>query len=303
MKPEKPSHADSILDPKALRRLSNLELVARRIVEGTLSGQHHSPIRGFSTDFLQHRPYVIGDDVRHLDWKVFGKTDRHFVRQFEDDTHLRATLVLDASGSMAYQSDGVSKLHYAIRLAAGLAFLLTAQQDSIGLEVFDTQSRLRLPAKNGHRQLQQILTELSNTEARGETSLSRTLDQILPRLPRRGMLILLTDGFDEPESMIDALGQLGQRDQEVLLFQVLDRQELEFQFNQWGKFQDLEEVEEEILVDPAQVRNEYLERMQNLLSSIRTACTDNQIDYTEVITDRPYDDVLAEYLSRRRAGA
>lgn len=297
------SRSESLLDPRALRRLSSLELVARRIVEGTMSGHHHSPVRGFSTDFLQHRPYVQGDDVRNLDWKVFGKTDRHFVRQFEDDTQLRATLILDASGSMDYGSTEITKLHYAVRLAAALAFVLVAQHDAIGLEVFDTRPRLRVPPSAGHRHLQAVLAELGAVRAGGETSLAASLEEIIRRAPRRGLLLLITDGLDEPDSLAASLRQLGQREQEVILFQVSDRQEIEFRFHHWTRFEDLEQPGEEILVDPAQLRAEYLERRERLDAALAQASEDARIELVRVVTDRPYDAALAEYLRRRRSGA
>ncbi len=291
---------ESLLDPRALRRIASLELVARQVVEGTLSGLHRSPAHGFSVEFLQHRPYVKGDDLRHLDWKVLGKTDRFFVRQYEEETNLRATLVLDASGSMAYASQEVSKLDYAVRLAAALAYLLLMkQQDAVGLLSFDRAARAFLPPRSGSRQLQLLCEELQAVRAGGESDPAKVFHDLVPRLPRRGLLIVLTDAFAEPEPLLRALTRFHNARHEVILFQILDRQEVEFEFKSWTRFDCLELEDRKILVDPAQIREEYRRRFRSFEEELEEGCHRHRIEFVPLITDRPYDEALATFLALR----
>ena len=289
-----------LLDPRALARISNLEIVARKVVEGTISGLHRSPLYGFSTDFLQHRPYAAGDDLRYLDWKIFGRTDRHYVRQFEEETNLRATIFVDASGSMDFSSDGVSKLHYAVRVAAALAYLLAGQQDEVGLVVFDDRVREYIAPRAGRRQLQRLLSELGQIQAGGDTSVATVMRDGAPGLSRRGFLIFVTDAFAEPEDVVNALGRLHSTHNEVILMQVLDRAEVDFRFPNWTRFESLESDEEAILVDPAQLRATYLERFRTFCAAIDDGCRRHGIDVVRMVTDQPYDEALAGYLSIRR---
>ena len=290
---------ESLLDPRALRRISNLELVARRVVEGAYSGLHHSPFHGFSTDFLQHRSYVAGDDLRHLDWKLFGKTDRHYVREYEDDTNLRATIVLDASGSMDYASEEISKLHYAVRLAAAFAYLLVAQHDAVGLVVCDRAIRKRLPPRTGHRHLKHVLDELAAVQAGGETALGSVFHDLVPRLQRHGLVIILSDAFDEVSRLLGALAQFREAGHEVVLLEILDPREVDFSFTHWTRFECLEQSDERIVVDPAQVRQTYLERFEKFQEELRRGCHDQKVELVSLMTDVPYDQALASYLARR----
>ncbi len=292
--------SEPLLDPRALSRISDLEWIAKIVVEGTISGSHRSPRQGFSTDFLQHRPYVPGDDLRRLDWRVFGKTDRHYLRQFEDDTNVAATILVDASGSMAYGS-GVSKMHYAVRLAASLAFLFHRQHDAVGLLVFDSESRTYLPARTGRVQLKRVFESLASVESGGETALGSVLRDLSPRLRRRGLLILLTDAFDEAEPLLlQGLTPFRQAGYEVTLFQLLDRDEVEFPFNRWTRFEGLEDARRGMLVDPAQFRRSYLARFAAFRKTLQEGCRDLRIDFVSTTTDQPYDEALAAYLHRRR---
>jgi uncharacterized protein (DUF58 family) len=289
-----------LLDPRALARIANLEVVARKVVEGTISGLHRSPLHGFSTDFLQHRPYAAGDDLRYLDWKIFGRTDRHYVRQFEEETNLRATIFIDASGSMEYAGEGVSKIHYAVRVAAALAYLLVSQQDEVGLVVFDDAVRKRIAPRAGRRQLQLLFSELGKVRAGGETSIASVIRDVAPGLSRRGLLVFLSDGFDEPGELVNSLARLHSAQNEVILIQVLDRAEVDFRFPGWTRFENLETEDESILVDPAQLRTTYLERFRTFTAAIDDGCRRHGIVVVRMVNDTPYDEALAGYLSMRR---
>ncbi len=288
-----------LLDPEVLQRISRLDLVARQVVEGTLSGLHRSPFHGFSVEFLQHRPYVRGDDLRHLDWKVLARTDRHFVRQYEDETNLRATILLDASGSMAYASRSVSKLDYSVRLAAALAYLLIEQQDSVGLLAFDREPRKLLPARSGRRQLRLLLDELERVSPGGETSLAGVLHALVPRIPRRGLILVLTDALDDVTELLNALAHVRSAHHEVILLHVLDRREVDFDFDRWTSFESLETLGRRILVDPAQVRRTYRERFERFREELRQGCSRHHVDLASIVTDRPYDEALASFLTSR----
>ena len=288
-----------LLDPEAMQRIARLDLLARQVVEGTLAGLHRSIFHGFSIEFLQHRPYVRGDDLKYLDWKVLGRTDRYYVREFEDETNLRATILLDGSGSMGYRSGTVSKLDYAVRLAASLAYLLVEQQDSVGLVVFDESARVSLPARSGRRQLKAIFDELGRTTAGGETSLATVFHGLVPRIPRRGIVLVLTDAFDDVDALLNSLARLRSAHHEVIVFQILDRREVDFDFGQWTRFDSLESDDEKILADPAQVRRTYLERFEAFQRSLREGCHRHRVDVVPIVTDVRYDEALAAFLAER----
>ena len=291
----------SLLDPKSLQRIVGLELVARQIVEGTLTGLHRSQFHGYSVDFLQHRPYVPGDDLRRLDWKVLGKTDKYFVRQYEDETNLNATLLLDASGSMEYASAEISKIHYAVRFAAALAYLLIGQQDSVGLTIFDQVERKHFPPRSGKRQLNLIIEELESVKPGGKTSLASVFHDLVHKLPRRGLILLVTDAFDEVPQILNALAHLRSAHHEVILFQILDRQEMEFGFDNWVRFDCLELEDRKVMIDPAQIRQAYLKRFKEFEAELREGCRRHNVDFVPVVTDNPYDESLASYITLRGA--
>jgi uncharacterized protein (DUF58 family) len=299
---------EPLLDPKSIRRLADLELLARQVVEGAITGLHRSPFHGFSVDFLEHRPYAPGDDLRRLDWKVFGKTDRHYVRQYEDETNLRATVVIDASASMGYASDEVSKLEYAVRLGAALIYLLIHQQDAVGLAILDGGLRKSIPPRDGPRQLALLLEELEalrpGAAPPAEESappLAPLLDQLAPRLPRRGLVLVLSDFLDDPDLVVEALARLRAERQELVAFQILDREEIEFRFRGWTRFEALEGAGRSVVVDPAQVRAGYLERLRVLQQALRDGCTRHRADFVAVATDTPYDEALLQYLLQRES--
>ncbi len=287
------------LTPDDLRRISNLQVLARLVVEGFCSGLHRSPHKGFSVEFKQHRPYVHGDEIRHLDWRVFGRSDRFYIREYEEETNLRATLLLDASGSMAYGPEGRSKLLYATRLAACLSYLMIQQQDSVGLVTFDSQIRRYIPprAQTGH--LQVLADELQSVEPGGETELAGVFHDLVPRLHRRGLIVILSDCFGDVSGILSALAHLRHARHEILVFQIWDRDELEFPFRSWTRFDCLEVAGKRHLIDPTHLRAAYVENLERFRAELRQGCHRHRVDLVPMTTDQPYAEALAHYLTLR----
>ncbi len=293
------AHVSDFLAPAELQKISNLQVVARLVVEGFFSGLHKSPHKGFSVEFAQHRQYVQGDEIRRLDWKVFGKTDRFYVREFEEETNLRATILLDLSGSMAYGGTAATKVEYAKRLAAALAYLMLQQRDTVGLVTFDAKLRRYIPQRSGVAHLRVMLDELQSAQPGGETELATVFQGLVPRIHRRGLLIILSDCFGEVKDLISALAHFRHARHEILLFQILDRDEVEFPFQQWTKFESLEQAEHHRLIEPAQFRASYLENLARFQKELTDGCHRHRIDLVPMITDQPYSEALAAYLTRR----
>ena len=295
------------LPPETLAKLGRCELSARGVVEGFISGRHKSPFKGFSVEFAEHRQYTPGDDLRNLDWRVLARKDRYFIKQYIDETNMRVTLLLDASGSMAYAGDEaaprdgrpLSKLAYAQYIAAMLGYLLVNQQDAAGLVTFDTALRTYLPARARASQVRSILETLDQTEPGGETALAKIFHDIAERIPRRGMVVILSDLYDDPAALIQALHHFRYRRHEVLLFHIVAEEELTFPFESYTKFQDLECSDNRLPIDPRTIRATYLTRMRAFLDEIEEACGRLKIDYVRMNTRVPYDQALAEYLSLR----
>jgi len=287
------------LDPEDLESISNLKLFARLVMEGFSTGLHESPHKGFSVEFKKHRPYVAGDDIRHLDWKIFGRTDRYYIREYEEETDLRATVLLDASGSMAYDGEGISKLEYGKRLAACLVYLLLQQQESVGLVTFDDRERSFIPVRSGIAHINPLIETIQATEPGGETSMGDVFHNLVPKIDRRSLLILISDLFDDQEKLRSGLSHFRHEGHEIITFQVLDRDELEFPFDRWTKFENLENPEHEEMVDPSHLKEMYLERLETFQENVKEACHRHQIDRVEMVTDEPYAKALANYLALR----
>jgi len=288
------------LDPKVIAQLKNIELKARLVVEGFITGLHRSPYHGFSVEFAEHRQYRPGDEIRHLDWKVYGRTNKYFVKQFEEETNLRSVIALDASASMKFASkDNISKFEYGIYLAASLAFLLIKQRDAAGLALFDTKIKSYLPAKSKQSYIHEILKVLANTVPSDETRTAQALDMIAERISRRGLVIVISDFFDDPVSVVNALKHFRHRNHEVIAFQILDPREIDFKFGNSANFVDLE-TKEEMVTHPYQIQKSYVEAVQDFLSFIKRECYEHQIDYHLINTQEPFDKALREYLMKRR---
>ena len=298
-----------LLDPEALAKIHRLELLARGVVEGFVSGRHKSPYKGFSVEFAEHRQYVPGDDIRDLDWRVYGKCDRYYIKQYIEETNLRSVILLDASGSMRYvgreaaRHDGrpLSKFEYGQFLAASLAHLMIHQQDAVGLVTFDTQIRRYIPSRARVSHLRGILQELSETIPGEETALAPIFHDIAERAHRRGLIVIISDLFDDPEEILSALHHFRYRKHEVLVLHVMAEEELTFPFDRWSMFRDLELDARRVQLDPRSVRADYLERVRRFIQRMETGCGQMDVDYVPLSTKRDFDVALAHYLANRRA--
>ncbi len=291
------------ITPADLKSIGNLSVLARTVVEGMNTGLHRSPDKGASIEFKQHRPYVPGDDLRNLDWKVFAKSDRFYIREYEQETNLRATILLDCSGSMRYTSPieptRGSKHEYAVRLAACLAYLIIRQADSAGLVTFDTKVRSYIPprARPGHVGV--LLDAMRDAQLGGETDLGQVLRDASAKVKRRGLIVLISDCFADVPAMLRGLAHYTHARHDVMVFQLLDPDEINFPFKRWHRFDCLEVDGRHQLIDPAQLRRAYLEQLERYRSDLRTACRRQRVDLVELTTDTPYADALAAYLARR----
>jgi len=279
-----------------------LHLRARHIVEGYVAGLHRSPYRGFSIEFAEHREYAPGDDLRYLDWKVFGRTDKFYLKQYEDETNLLCYLVLDVSESMQYRSaaDALSKFEYAQCLAAAIAWLVIQQQDAVGLVTFDSLLRSFLRPSSNPSHLQQILQVLESAEFGAKTAAGPIFHELAGRLQKRGVVIVLSDFFDDVESLLAGLKHFRHRRHDVVLFQILDPAELDFPFQGPTQFKGLEAYPE-VQADPQLLRRAYQREFDAFRHQLAAGCRSQNIDYTLVRTDEPLDAVLSKFLSTRMA--
>ncbi|MHA3774056.1 DUF58 domain-containing protein [Verrucomicrobiota bacterium sgz303538] len=294
------SQVTDLLKPSDLQKISNLQILARQVVEGFCSGLHRSPHKGFSVEFKQHRQYVPGDEIRHIDWRVFGRSDRFYIREYEEETNLRATLLVDLSGSMDYGRGGVTKSQYAVRLAASLAYLMLGQQDSVGLVTFDTKVRRYIPPRSRVTHLQVLIDELQKSKPGGETELGRVFHDMVPKLHRRGLLVVISDLFGDVSELLRALAHFRHAHHEILVFQIWDPDELNFPFKSWTQFESLETTGVKHLLDPVLLREAYLANLAKFRDELTKGCNRHKIDLVPFTTDQPYADALATYLSRRR---
>lgn len=290
------------LRPTDIEKVSALQLLAREVVDGVTGGIHRSRHIGASVDFKEHRPYVHGDEIRSIDWKLFGKTDRLYIRQYEDETNVRATLVVDQSGSMNYRgsrSKQFTKHDYAVRLASCLAYLFVSQQDSVGLVTFDTSVRKHIPPRSRPNHLRVCLETLAESTCQGDTDLGNVLHQLLSICRKRGFVVVLSDCFGDTESLFKSLSMLRANYQEVLLFQIMDDDEVDFPFQNRTLFRSLEINQQELLVDPISLRQTYLSNFNSHQEAIRSGCKQNRIDWIPVRTSESFSNVLATYIAHR----
>ena len=289
-----------ILQAEDITSLQHLQLFARTVVEGFTTGHHASPHKGFSVEFRQHRPYVQGDEIRRLDWKVFGRSDRFYIREYDEETNLRATIVLDASGSMGYRGQkGILKFDYARKLAASLAYLLMSQQDAVGLVTFDTKVRDIIPCRTKITHLHLLLEAMVKTTPGKDTSLAPVLESLAQRLKRRGLVILISDFFDEPAALLRAIGVLRKKGHEVIALQLWDRDEIDFSFGNWARFENLENDDDFLLLDPATIRQRYMEVQQSFAAQLKDGFRKHQVDYLSLPTDESHSAALRSFLALR----
>lgn len=285
-------------DPDGLSRLGNLELVARQIVEGFLTGRHRSPYHGFSVEYLDHRPYVPGDELRSLDWKVLARTDKYHVKLFRDETNLRAMILLDCSKSMAFQSGKLSKLQWGSYLAAALTHLLIRQNDAVGLVLFDNSVRTHLTPKARPTQFRRVLDLLEPEPTANDTDVGTVLHDIAERIRKRGLIVVISDLIDDVGKVANGLQHFRHNGHEVLVIHVMDDAELNFPYDRMTRFQDMEGIGS-VVANAKGLRSKYLARVRQFLDAIEAACFERDISYQLANTNEGYDHFLAAYLEKR----
>lgn len=296
--PAAPPTTTRFLAPELLARITSLELLARTVVEGFISGLHRSPFTGFSTEFAEYRQYLPGDDLRYLDWKLLGRTDRYYIKKYRADTNAQCHLVVDASASMRYATGGVSKLQYAQFLGGALAYLANKQQDAVGLIAFDEAVRTHVPAHSRTGHLRTVFGRLQQLEPGHETKLSKMLHEAAERITRRSMIIVLSDFYDEPDDIINALQHLRFKGNDTIVFQILDKNELDFEFTEPVLLEDAETTEQ-IHVMPDVLADGYRSTIRAHIERLREGCAQNRIDYELLTTDKPLDFALFSFLAKR----
>lgn len=286
-------------DPTALARFGRLEVVAKLLVEGAIIGQHKSPFKGSSVEFVEHREYAPGDEIRHIDWRAFGKTGRYYIKEFEDETSLRCVLCVDCSGSMGWAGATLSKFDYARQLAAALGYLLLTQRDAVGLVAFDTQVRERFAPGTSPQNFQRLIAALERCTPGGETSLSTVIQTVLPGLHRRSLIVVISDCFDDLEQLLAALRRFRHARHEVLVLQVVAPEEEEFPFHQPTQFRSLESNRHRVLVDPHRLRRMYLEQYSTFCRELARRCGGMGVDLVRMTTAEPYQSALGAFLEAR----
>ena len=287
--------------PDRIAKLANLNLLARQAVEGFITGLHKSPHRGFSVEFAEHREYVAGDDLRHLDWQAWGRSDRYLLKQYEQQTNLRAHVLLDVSQSMNYKYTGEqTKFEYGAFLAGALAYLMTRQQDMVGLTLFDEAVRFEAPPASTPAHLDHLFRNLEATAPGGQTKLADTLHTLARRLAKRGLIVLISDLYDDPEAVFKALQHFVYHHHQIILFHVMDPAELSLPQRGAKQFVDLE-TGEQLQADPRHIRDAYQDAMEGFISQYRQYCAQQNIEYVLAPTDTPVDRMLLSYLAKRKA--
>jgi uncharacterized protein (DUF58 family) len=288
----------NFLDPTVLASLDNLELRARVVVEGFLSGLHKSPRRGFSVEFNDYRNYYPGDDMRHVDWKLYARSEKFYIKQYEDETNVRCFIALDTSASMEYTSGGLSKLEYGRTLASALAYFIMRQRDAVGLITFDDQVREFIPAKCRQPHLIRILRALAALKPGMHTDVVKPLADLASHLRKKSLVILITDMLDDETRVISALQNLRSMGNDVITFQIMDDAELNFPFNEPSEFIDLES-NESFITSPVAIRQAYLKNLNEFLNYCRKQCQSSGVDYCLLNTSKPMDEALSSYISKR----
>lgn len=287
-----------LLDPSVITKAEKLGLCARFIVEGYMAGEHKSPYRGFAVEFAQHREYTPGDDIRHIDWKVLGKTDRYYVKQYEQETNFIAHILLDGSESMKYGSGKISKFDYGRIIVACLAYLILAQRDAVSLVIFDSELKKYVPRSDSRSSLVNILNQLVSYNPIGKTDIPSILHQMANQIQKKGIIILISDLFDDETKILEGLQHLRFCGHEVLVFHTLDPYEIEFPFRGLVEFNGLEQIPK-ILTRPNEIRKSYLEQFNEFRRRIQEGCERNQFHYQMVNTSQPFDEILSGYLAFR----
>ena len=287
------------LTPELISRLNNLSLKARMVVEGFIVGLHKSPYHGFSVEFSEHRAYGYGDEIKHIDWKLFGKTDRFYIKQFEEETNLRSYILFDQSKSMEYGSNNITKLQYAQLLSASLSYLMIKQQDAVSLTLFDDKIVDYIPPRSKTSHLKIILSKMDQIRSGNDTKISPVLHQTAEMIKKKGLIILISDLFDNPNDIIEGLKHFRYKGHEVVVFHILDHQELHLEFDQNTRFKDIESGEE-IITQPWHIKNDYQKSIKNFCKNFKNQFRINHIDYIILPTNESLDLALSEYLIKRK---
>lgn len=288
----------SFLDPEALARIGSMELVAREVVEGFVSGRHRSPYHGFSVEYADHRSYTPGDELRALDWKLLARTDKYFIKLYEEETNLRGYILLDCSRSMSFRSGTLDKVGYGSYLAAALAYLMIRQNDAVGLAVFDKQIRRYIPPRSTPVHFRRILDQLNEQASGEDTNIGAILHELAERIKRRGLIILISDLIDDVAGIVSGLQHFRHRHHEVIVFHVMDDAELTFPYDRLSRFKDIE-GSARIVANPNSLRARYLARINEFIEKLRAECHERRISYNLANTKEPYDNFLAAYLDKR----
>ncbi len=289
----------SFLEPSIISKLNSLEIKAKLVVEGFMVGMHKSPYHGFSVEFSQHRPYIQGDSLKDVDWKVYGKTEKFYIKQFEEETNLKCHILVDISKSMSFSSDkNVNKLEYAKTLAAALSYLMVKQQDAVGLALYSDSIHNYFPPKASRVYYQRIIKNLSQVKPQQKTNTANCLNEIAEKIKKRGLVIIISDFFDDINSILTSLKHFRYKNNEVIVFQLLDPIEKNFTFSKDSIFRDLE-TEEEITTQPHQIQKAYLEAMEVFTNKIKSECLNSKIEYNLITTDTSFDKALFSYIQKR----
>ncbi len=288
-------------EPDRMGRLRNLNLLARQAVEGFITGLHRSPHKGFSVEFTEHREYTSGDDIRHLDWVAYARSDRYYIKQYEQETNLRCYILLDCSASMNYRyGAGMTKFDYGCYLTACLAYLMSRQQDMVGVVAFDEKVRFHIPPGSTPAHLDRVFRRLEETRPSNKTAVASTFHELAATIAKRGLIIIISDLYDDPDEIAKAFQHFVWKRHQLLVLHVMDPAELEFPFKKILSFVDME-TDEKLQVDPRSVRDAYVEEVTAFIEKYRKECGDRSIDYVLTRTDTPYDRMLLNYLAKRKA--
>lgn len=288
-------------EPQRVAKLRNLNLLARHAVEGFISGLHRSPHKGFSVEFAEHREYTPGDDIRHLDWVAWGRTDRYYIKQYEQETNLRAYILLDVSNSMNYSKGApVKKFTYGCFMTACLSYLMCRQQDMVGVIGFDEEIRFHITPASSPLHLDRVFKELEKIKPGGKTAMAKTFHELAQRIAKRGLIVIISDLYGDQDELVKALQHFVYKKHQIIVFHVLDPAELEFPFKKVMSFIDLETLER-VQVDPRSIKEAYISEISAFIDRYRKECSDRNIEYIVTRTDTPYDMMLLNYLARRKA--
>lgn len=297
---KKRSDLSKLLHPSVIAKLKTLELKARTVVEGFMVGYHKSPYHGFSVEFSQHRPYMQGDSIKNLDWKVFAKSEKYFIKQYEEETNLLAHIILDTSKSMDYKNEGeITKFEYSKVLAASFIYLLLKQQDAVGLALYSSELKSYLRPKSKRTYLTQLLTEIEKYSPNSETKTSASINSIAEKISKRGLVIVISDFLDDPKEILSSLKKFYYKKNEVIIFHVLDPVEKNFNFKNDSIFIDME-TKEELTTQPIQIQKAYYDEMKKYLDELKSGCNKYGFDYNLIDTTSSFDNALMSFFKKRK---